>query len=233
MAAQLRRARDPASARPPCCARPIWPNAPGASARSTWCHDARRQQQAHFDELRTECIRLVQGWPCVPNYDVALQASTDGARLPLSRLNVVQYLQVAALNRTWPASSACTSWTRRLSRVSSTTTASSVSGGVRRRGCCCQAGRARRLVDGSATYGGMSVSAADARLYAWVNSRVGGRPGRQRRVRRRPVGTPGVRAAFTRPWRAWRAAPAPCWPLRCVPRGSPCSRCRCRRWSAR
>jgi hypothetical protein len=156
------------------------------------------KQQAHFDELRTECIRLVQGWPCVPNYDVALQASTDGASAPALALNVVQYLQVAALNpylarvlglyfvdetaEPGELYDYCIVgfWGREAPRVL-------LPGGAPRGG----------LSHGSATYGGMSVSAADARLYAWVNPASAAGPVGSDASGADLSATPGVRAAFT------------------------------------
>ena len=55
-------------------------------------------QGKHFSDLRAECVRLVEGWPAQANYDVPLQASSDGVNAPQLSLRVVEEFQLVALN---------------------------------------------------------------------------------------------------------------------------------------
>jgi hypothetical protein len=55
-------------------------------------------QQQNFDQLRAECVRLVQGWPATPNYAVGIDASADGTAAPQLSLQLVSQLQMAAIN---------------------------------------------------------------------------------------------------------------------------------------
>jgi hypothetical protein len=55
-------------------------------------------EQHYFGELRAECVRLVQGWPAIPNYAVGTDASDDGTAAPQLSLRLVSQLQMAALS---------------------------------------------------------------------------------------------------------------------------------------
>jgi hypothetical protein len=52
----------------------------------------------HLARLRSECHRLVVGWPSEPNYAVALGTSPDGTNAPQLSLRLVEQLQLAALS---------------------------------------------------------------------------------------------------------------------------------------
>lgn len=52
----------------------------------------------NFSELRSECSRLVEGWPNQSNYAVGLQSSPDGANAPQLSFGLVEQLQLTALN---------------------------------------------------------------------------------------------------------------------------------------
>lgn len=55
-------------------------------------------QTLHFETLRSECVRLVQGWPATPLFDVGLQPSPDGAHAPLLTMGLVEQLALTALS---------------------------------------------------------------------------------------------------------------------------------------
>jgi hypothetical protein len=52
----------------------------------------------YFQQLRAECVRLVQGWPATPNSAVGTDASDDGTAAPQISLRLVSQLQMSALS---------------------------------------------------------------------------------------------------------------------------------------
>jgi hypothetical protein len=52
----------------------------------------------NFETLRSECFRLVQGWPGTPLFDVGLQPSADGAHAPSLTMGLVEQLSLTALS---------------------------------------------------------------------------------------------------------------------------------------
>jgi hypothetical protein len=55
-------------------------------------------EKHHFEQLRAECVRLVQGWPATANYAVGTDVSDDGTAAPKLSLRLVSQLQMSALS---------------------------------------------------------------------------------------------------------------------------------------
>ena len=55
-------------------------------------------EEGYFKELRAECVRLVEGWPAIPNYAVGIGTSDDGSAAPQLSLSLVSQLQMSALS---------------------------------------------------------------------------------------------------------------------------------------
>ena len=55
-------------------------------------------EEGYFKELRAECVRLVEGWPAIPNSAVGIGTSDDGSAAPQLSLSLVSQLQMSALS---------------------------------------------------------------------------------------------------------------------------------------